>query len=393
LNFQPNLLSPDLSIYIHWPFCKSKCPYCDFNSHVRATIPYEVWAKSYIKEIDYFKNTIQGKYIKSIFFGGGTPSLMPPFIVKDIINKISDLGIIDSNTEITIEANPTSSEALNFLGYKDAGVNRLSIGVQALREEDLKFLGREHNVIEAREVIKLGAQIFNRFSFDLIYARPNQTLNDWLQELKEAISMAASHISLYQLTIEKGTPFYKLYKEKKFTLPEDELATELFCATNSYLSEKGFDQYEISNYAKTGEESRHNLCYWRYEDYLGIGPGAHSRISYFEDDQWQMQAFSHVSRPESWLKLVDEHSCGIQSYNRLNKQEILTEILLMGLRLKEGISDENFQKYLKTDIIDSVNLTKLNHLAKQNLIEFSPSELKTTPLGANLLNRILLELL
>jgi oxygen-independent coproporphyrinogen-3 oxidase len=393
LHFQPNLISKDLSIYIHWPFCKSKCPYCDFNSHVRETISYDLWLKSYLKEIEFFKSTIQGKYIKSIFFGGGTPSLMPPFIVKGIIDKISEFGNLDSNTEITIEANPTSSEAENFEGYKDSGVNRLSIGIQALREKDLKFLGREHNVLEAKEVINFGSKIFERFSFDLIYARPEQTLKDWLQELEEAISMAASHISLYQLTIEKGTPFYKMYKDKKFTLPENELASELFSLTNDFLSKQGFRHYEVSNYARKGEESRHNLCYWQYDDYLGIGPGAHSRISYKDNDQWYMQAFSHIARPEGWLKQVEEKSNGIQSYNKLSKDEILSEILLMGLRLKDGINDKNFRKFFNKDIVEALNPTKLEYLKNKNLIEYSPQYIRTTLLGANLLNSVLLKLI
>jgi oxygen-independent coproporphyrinogen-3 oxidase len=346
-----------------------------------------------LKEIEFFKSTIQGKYIKSIFFGGGTPSLMPPFIVKGIIDKISEFGNLDSNTEITIEANPTSSEAENFEGYKDSGVNRLSIGIQALREKDLKFLGREHNVLEAKEVINFGSKIFERFSFDLIYARPEQTLKDWLQELEEAISMAASHISLYQLTIEKGTPFYKMYKDKKFTLPENELASELFSLTNDLLSKQGFRHYEVSNYARKGEESRHNLCYWQYDDYLGIGPGAHSRISYKDNDQWYMQAFSHIARPEGWLKQVEEKSNGIQSYNKLSKDEILSEILLMGLRLKDGINDKNFRKFFNKDIVEALNPTKLEYLKNKNLIEYSPQYIRTTLLGANLLNSVLLKLI
>jgi oxygen-independent coproporphyrinogen-3 oxidase len=393
LHFQPNLTSKDLSIYIHWPFCKSKCPYCDFNSHVRDTISYELWLKSYLNEIEFFKSTIQGKYIKSIFFGGGTPSLMPPFIVKGIIDKIAEFGIIDDQTEITIEANPTSSEAENFEGYKASGVNRLSIGVQALRENDLKFLGREHNVQEAKQVINFGSKIFERFSFDLIYARPEQTLKDWQQELKEAVSMAASHISLYQLTIEKGTPFYKMYKEKKFTLPENELASELFSLTNDFLSKQGFSHYEVSNYARRGEESRHNICYWQYDDYLGIGPGAHSRISYEDNGQWYMQAFSHIARPEGWLKQVEEKSSGIQSYNKLSNDEILSEILLMGLRLKDGINDKNFRKFFNKDIIEALNPTKLEYLKNKNLIEYSPQYIRPTPLGASLLNSVLLELI
>jgi putative oxygen-independent coproporphyrinogen III oxidase len=393
LSFQPNLSSSELSIYIHWPFCKSKCPYCDFNSHVRETISYELWAKSYLKEIEFFKATIKGKYIKSIFFGGGTPSLMPPFIVRQIIEKIAEYGSINIDTEITIEANPTSSEAENFEGYKTSSVNRISIGVQALRAADLKFLGREHNVTEAREVIKLAASTFTRFSFDLIYARPNQTINDWMNELKEALSLAVNHISLYQLTIEKGTPFYKMYKEKKFSLPENELAGQLYEVTNNILKNNGLNNYEISNYARIGEESRHNLCYWRYEDYLGIGPGAHSRISFEQNGTWNMQAFSQVARPESWLQQVDEISTGMQSYNILSKEEILTEILLMGLRLKEGINDTNFKKFFNQDIVNALNIKKLEALQSQNLIEYSASNIKTTAQGFSLLNSILLKLL
>ena len=271
-------MSNNISIYVHWPFCLAKCPYCDFNSHVAETINHDVWLKSYLQELDYFSSIFGGKYIKSIFFGGGTPSLMEPRVVQGIIEKISSLAIINNNTEITLEANPTSFEINKFKEFRTSGINRVSIGVQALKNKDLLKLGRQHDTGAARQAIIQANNIFDKVSFDLIYARSDQTLKEWQMELMEACELASGHISLYQLTIEKGTAFYKLFHDGKLSLPNNDLAAQMYEWTTEYLATQGYTRYEISNYAKDSYECVHNLTYWNYQSYLGIGPGAHSRI-------------------------------------------------------------------------------------------------------------------
>ena len=272
----------NLAIYIHWPFCKAKCPYCDFNSHVREKVEAGVWQDAMLRELEYISEQLgeegRGLVVSSIFFGGGTPSLMPPAIVAALIEKVENLFKTKDNIEITIEANPTSSEAENFAGFRAAGINRLSLGVQSLRDSELAFLGRKHSAKEAIEAIKTAQKIFPRYSFDLIYARPNKSLADWRQELGEALDLAQGHISLYQLTIEENTAFAKIYKNDGFALPSEELAEELYLLTEEKTWAAGFLPYEISNYAKIVEESRHNLSYWRGDSYIGIGAGAHGRL-------------------------------------------------------------------------------------------------------------------
>lgn len=374
-----------IAIYIHWPFCKSKCPYCDFNSHVRESVDHASWLAAYLKEIDYFKEYIEGKYISSIFFGGGTPSLMDPSITAGIIDKLSNIGMLDSNSEITLEANPTSVEAEKFKAFKTAGVSRVSLGIQSFNERDLKFLGREHDKVEAIAAIELAARVFDRYSFDLIYARPNQTVDEWLLELEFASQLAADHISLYQLTIEKGTEFYRMYKDKEFYLPENELAESLYDATTGFLKSKGYDRYEISNYAKLDEESRHNLSYWRYQDYLGIGPGAHSRMS----DGRNMRSMMMTHKPENWIKSVEELGHGIQTSEMLTPHEILTEILLMGLRIKEGVPSSILQKFFGKNIEDLVGIESLTALERTGLLKRDHDRTYLTEEGFKLHNYVL----
>lgn len=355
----------DLSIYIHWPFCLSKCPYCDFNSHIANSIDDNNWLKSYEKEIEYFKDIIQNKYIKSIFFGGGTPSLMNPKIVEGIINKISELARIDKQTEITLEANPTSFETEKFKAFKAAGINRVSIGVQSLREDDLKKLGRTHDSLQAIKTIESANKIFSRVSFDLIYARSGQELKDWQQELKQAMELVTGHISLYQLTIEKGTPFYKLFHDGNLILPNSDIAAEMYEWTNDYLESQNYFRYEISNYAKKGQECTHNLTYWDYNDYLGIGPGAHSRII---ENPSSVSAIMMWHKPEKWLEAVNNKNNGIQTNSKLTKQEIIEEILMMGLRLKNGINISALEQKIDAKLENILDISSLNHYQELNLI-------------------------
>lgn len=355
----------NLSIYIHWPFCLSKCPYCDFNSHVADSVNHAYWLNSYEKEIEYFKDIIQNKYIKSIFFGGGTPSLMNPKTVEGIINKLSGLTIIDKQTEITLEANPTSFEAEKFKAFKAAGINRVSIGVQALRGDDLIKLGRTHDVSGATGTIELANKIFSRVSFDLIYARSGQTLEAWQQELKQAMSLSTGHISLYQLTIEKGTPFYKLFHEGNLILPNSDLAAEMYEWTNEYLESRKYFRYEISNYAKERQECVHNLAYWNYNNYLGIGPGAHSRIT---EKPNSVSAIMMWHKPEKWLEAVNSKNHGIQTNVKLTSKEIIEEILMMGLRLKKGINIATLEKKTSNKLENILDINNLRHYQKLDLI-------------------------
>ncbi len=358
----------NLSIYIHWPFCLSKCPYCDFNSHVVSTIDHNQWLKSYETEIEYFKDIIQNKYIKSIFFGGGTPSLMNPVVVAGIINKISNLAIIDNQTEITLETNPTSFETEKFKAFKSAGINRVSIEVQSLKEDDLKKLGRTHDALQAIKTIEAANSIFPRVSFDLIYARSGQKLKGWQEELKQAMQLTNGHISLYQLTIEKGTFFYKLFKEGNLILPHSDAAAEMYEWTNHYLESKKYFRYEISNYALANQECLHNLTYWNYNNYLGIGPGAHSRII---DTLSSISAIMMWHKPEKWLDSVNTKNVGIQTNTKLTHQEIIEETLMMGLRLKSGINIAVLEQKINAKLVDILDMNNLKHYQALDLIKIN----------------------
>ncbi|MFN7037981.1 MAG: radical SAM family heme chaperone HemW [Alphaproteobacteria bacterium] len=375
----------DLAIYIHWPFCKSKCPYCDFNSHVRENIDQDSWETAYLKEIDNFKDIIEGRYIGSIFFGGGTPSLMPPIIAEKIIDKFSKISQIDNKTEITLEANPTSVEIKNFKSLKSVGINRVSLGIQSLNSKHLEFLGRNHSANEAKEAISFAREIFNNYSFDLIYTLPNQTLGSWEKELTYALEFAGNHLSLYQLTIEKGTKFYSDYKNKKFSLPNDDESALFYQLTQDIMNTNGLPAYEISNHAKAGYECKHNLAYWKYKEYLGIGPGAHSRIN--------NQALIMIHHPENWLEKIMSSNSAIQSQEDLNIQDKISEILLMGLRLNEGINLEDYKTKLNVDLLEYIKLSKLQQLQELGLLEHKTPNIVLTPKGFLVTNKIISELL
>lgn len=368
--------SPALAIYIHWPYCKSKCPYCDFNSHV-TTDPINIKSlqQSYQKEIDYFTKTLNGKTITSIFFGGGTPSLMPPQLTETLIDYLAKKTALSTNCEITLEANPTSIESNSFTAFQHAGINRFSLGIQALNDQDLAFLGREHSSKEAIEAIERAATCTDNYSFDLIYARPNQTETAWKQELEKAISLATKHLSLYQLTIEKGTPFFSLYNQKHFSLPNSDQAANLFTLTQEITEKHHFQRYETSNHAIAGYESKHNLAYWRYQEYLGLGPGAHSRITHNNT----LTAFMNRHHPDSWQQQIAKNGHAIQQQTPLNKEEQYNEHIMMRLRLTEGIP---------TNLLNTPKHT-LESLLKENLLIQTETHTKTTEKGALVLNSII----
>ncbi len=327
-------------IYVHWPFCLSKCPYCDFNSHVRqAPVDEARFLVAFRAELAHRAGLAPGRTVQSVFFGGGTPSLMKPETVAAILDAIAGHWTIDPNVEVTLEANPTSVEANRFRGYRAAGVNRVSLGVQAMNDPDLKALGRLHTVEEAMAAVATAASIFSRFSFDLIYARPGQTPAGWARELDGAIDRAAEHLSLYQLTIEPDTMFERLYRAGKLQMPDQDVSRALWDVTQETTQKRGLPAYEISNHARLGAESRHNLVYWRYGEYAGVGPGAHGRLT----TPAGRRAQSTERHPEMWLTVVEGEGHGIVSEESLSAEEQGDEFLLMGLRLTEGIDPARFQ--------------------------------------------------
>jgi len=326
-------------VYVHWPFCLSKCPYCDFNSHVRhAAIDEDRFARAFSREIETTAARTGKRDVTSIFLGGGTPSLMRPETVGAVLEAIGKQWHVADDVEVTLEANPTSVEATRFAGYRAAGVNRVSLGVQALSDSSLKELGRLHSVREALDAVAIARKSFRRYSFDLIYARPNQTPQGWAGELALAIQEAAEHLSLYQLTIEQGTPFFDLHAAGKLKTPDEITARALYDVTQDVCTKHGLPAYEISNHARKGAECRHNLVYWRGEEYAGIGPGAHGRL----DVDGRRHATATEKRPEAWLMRVEANGHGVITDDVLNREERADEFLLMGLRLAEGIDPKRY---------------------------------------------------
>ena len=326
-------------VYVHWPFCLSKCPYCDFNSHVRHTaIDQDRFARAFAREIETTAARIGARTVSSIFLGGGTPSLMQPQTVGAILDAIGKHWHVASDVEVSLEANPTSVEATRFAGYRTAGVNRVSLGVQAMDDASLKMLGRLHTAEEAMKAVAIARQAFTRYSFDLIYARPDQTPAMWTEELTRAIGEAAEHLSLYQLTIEEGTPFFGLHAAGKLKTPDEGLARTLYDVTQEVCARHGLPAYEISNHARPGAECRHNLVYWRGQEYAGIGPGAHGRL----DIDGIRHAIATDKRPEAWLMRVESNGHGVMTDDELNREERADEFLLMGLRLAEGIDPKRY---------------------------------------------------
>ncbi|MBZ9604040.1 radical SAM family heme chaperone HemW [Phyllobacterium chamaecytisi] len=373
-------------VYVHWPFCMAKCPYCDFNSHVRhQAVDQPRFAAAFAREMATMRTRTGQRTVSSIFLGGGTPSLMQPETVASVLNEISRNWHVPDDIEITLEANPTSVEADRFRGYRAAGVNRVSLGVQALNDPDLRRLGRMHNVDEALAAIKLAREIFPRLSFDLIYARPDQTIAAWRDELAKAISYAADHLSLYQLTIEEGTPFYNLWKAGKLVTPDGDHAATLYQETQEVTARYGLPAYEISNHAAPGAESQHNLVYWRYGEYVGIGPGAHGR--FIENGT---RAVTITERhPETWMQKVETTGHGVLEEEFLTHEQEGDEFLLMGLRLVEGIDLSRYERLTG----HSVKESRVISLAEQGLIEYiGNSRIRTTPEGAIVLNAVIADL-
>jgi oxygen-independent coproporphyrinogen-3 oxidase len=364
-------------VYIHWPFCLSKCPYCDFNSHVRNKVDQARWRAALLTEIEHAAASGPHRPVTSVFFGGGTPSLMPPETAAAVIEKICDCWGFAEDIEITTEANPTSVEVDNFRALADVGVNRLSLGVQSLDNTVLEFLGREHSATEAIEAIEAAATHFERYSFDLIYARPEQTLTDWRRELDKALTLAGSHLSLYQLTIERGTPFHGLWHQGRLTPLNEDRAAEMFTETRAWLADAGLPAYETSNHGAPGSECRHNLLYWRYQDYVGIGPGAHGRVTV----DGEKFAVERRKLPERWLEAVERDGHGTRNQVTLTTKDRLVELVIMGLRTAEGISDTRFQETAGGSFGTLLNTDALNEFTEEGLIETDPTCLRVTEAG------------
>ncbi|MFZ7091006.1 radical SAM family heme chaperone HemW [Primorskyibacter sp. 2E233] len=372
-------------LYVHWPFCEAKCPYCDFNSHVTRSIDQTAWAEAFAKEVRRVSNLVPGRVLNSIFFGGGTPSLMLPSTVQTVLDASRENWLWANDIEITLEANPRSVEADRFAGYADAGVNRVSLGVQALRQDDLRRLGRLHNVEEAQTAFEVARSVFDRVSFDLIYARQGQSLAAWEAELSEALAMSVDHLSLYQLTIEKGTAFWDRAKAGRLKgLPNEDLAADMYDLTQELCLAAGMPAYEVSNHARPGAESRHNLIYWRYGDYAGVGPGAHGRLTI----AGQKFATAAERSPGGWIEKV---GCGTgdKVFEPVDREDQAGEYLMMGLRLDTGIEVDRIHKMYPGLLGDE----KVADLVDLGLVWKTVTALGVTPKGRLVLNSVIAELL
>ncbi len=379
--------APGFAVYVHWPFCLSKCPYCDFNSHVREEIDEAAWTRALVDELNNSAAGIDRPRggVTSIFFGGGTPSLMPTATVAAVIEAVArELGLA-AEAEITLEANPTSVEAERFAGYTAAGVNRFSLGVQALNDADLAALGRTHGAAEAEAALAVARAHVDNVSIDLIYARPGQRSEDWKRELSRALGFGLPHLSLYQLTIERGTRFHEAARRGDLILPDEETGAELFEITREFCQAAGLSAYETSNHARAGSESRHNLSYWRSDPYLGIGPGAHGRL----DTADGRAAISRLRSPEKWLAAVEARGHGTESEVTLGADELIAEILMMGLRTREGVSARRFAELAGTPLTQAVSSDALAELADGGHLISDDEGLRTTDKGAVVLNTLI----
>jgi oxygen-independent coproporphyrinogen-3 oxidase len=381
----PSADAPAFGVYIHWPFCLSKCPYCDFNSHVRHTAIDEArFVRAFETEIAATAARTGARTVSTVFFGGGTPSLMQPSTVGAILDSIGQHWSVDPNVEVTLEANPTSVEATRFAGYRAAGVNRVSLGVQSLDDASLKELGRLHSAQEALDAIAIARKNFERYSFDLIYARPRQTPGEWRHELNRAIAEAAEHLSLYQLTIEPETPFATLHAAGRIVIPDDDNARDLWDVTQEATAQAGLPAYEVSNHARPGAECRHNLVYWRMHEYAGIGPGAHARL----DVDGRRRAIATEKRPEAWLMRVESLGHGIITDDALTRDEIADEFLLMGLRLAEGIHPDRYERIAGREL----DPERIAMLASLGFVENIDGVLRVTPAGFPVLDAVVADL-
>ncbi|MGI3210305.1 radical SAM family heme chaperone HemW [Roseovarius tibetensis] len=372
-------------IYLHWPFCQAKCPYCDFNSHVARDIDHRRWRNAYLSEIDRYAALVPGRVVNSVFLGGGTPSLMAPDTVHDILERVRQVWPVANDLEVTLEANPGSVEAGRFAAFAQAGVSRISLGVQALNDRDLARLGRVHSVAEALQALDIAKKAVDRVSFDLIYARQDQELSEWCGELRQAVDLAVDHMSLYQLTIESGTAFGDRYKAGKLRgLPADDVAADMYDATQDICAAAGMPAYEVSNHARPGAESRHNMIYWRYGDYVGIGPGAHGRLTV----NGQKYATETWLQPDRWLREAEGGSAD-SIKTALSNTDQAGEYLLMGLRVADGIDVSRFSRLLGRPVDE----TTLRHLVDIGMIEQKGARIAATPGGRRVLNSVISALL
>ncbi len=377
-----------VALYVHWPFCKAKCPYCDFNSHVRAGVDHDRWANALTAETRAALAPYAGRAgerIESVFFGGGTPSLMEPETVARVLETAAAQVPFAEDVEITLEANPTSVEAGRFAGFRQAGVNRVSLGIQSLKDEDLRFLGREHSAAEATDAIALAHETFDRVSFDLIYARPDQRPDDWTRELARALPLAGDHLSLYQLTLEPGTAFFTRARLGEKMTAAEEQAAQLWEATQIAMEAAGLEAYEVSNHARPGGESRHNLVYWRYGDYAGVGPGAHGRVS--DADGGKHATYRH-RLPEKWLDTVERDGEALAERAALSVEDRRRELLLMGLRLSEGVPESRLVRETGAGF-DALDTARLDALAEEGWILLQEGRLRVTAEGRVRLNALL----
>jgi oxygen-independent coproporphyrinogen-3 oxidase len=374
---------PGFGIYVHWPFCAAKCPYCDFNSHVRSEFDETLWSRAIVQELEWVA-TRQGSerpVVDSIFFGGGTPSLMTGAAVARVIDAIARLWTLAPDAEITLESNPASAEAARFRDYRAAGVNRVSLGVQALNDSDLKFLGRLHTVADAKAALAMAMSVFDRVSLDLIYARPRQTVAAWRAELAEALAFGTEHLSLYQLTIEPGTPFASLAREGKLTTPDEDISVSLFEATQDLTEAAGRPSYEISNHAVPGAESRHNLIYWRYGAYAGVGPGAHGRL----DLEGKRFATSCERLPERWRDLVLRSGHAMTEMQEIAHPDAAREHLLMNMRLAEGLDLAGYESRWSAPL----DRARIGALENEGFVHLADGRLVATTRGRLVLNSVI----
>lgn len=381
--------APAIAVYVHWPFCLHKCPYCDFNSHVRERIDSGAWRRALLAELADTAARLGPRTVHSVFFGGGTPSLMAPADTAAVLDAIAGHWAMAEDCEITLEANPTSVEAGRFRDLAAAGVNRVSIGVQALDDASLRALGRQHGVAEARAALESARGTFPRWSFDLIYARPRQTLEDWRAELDEALTMAGGHLSLYQLTIEDGTAFAQAARRGLLTLPDEDTSAAMYELTQERCAIAGLPAYEISNHAAPGQESQHNLAYWRYGEYAGLGPGAHGRVML----DGRRHATARIARPEAWIEAVSRQGHGSESESAIDADDRARELLMMGLRLKEGIALSAFEAETGRPLTAWLERQSLQPLLDEGLLVLDAERLRASARGLPVLNGILAALL
>ncbi|MDC0344609.1 radical SAM family heme chaperone HemW [Alphaproteobacteria bacterium] len=380
---------PDFGLYVHWPFCVSKCPYCDFNSHVHSTIDIPAYTAAYLQELTHMRALSVPRSLVSLYFGGGTPSLMPPSLVAAMIQKISELWSFAPQIEITLEANPHSTEIEKFQAFRDAGINRLSIGVQSFDDKTLRFLGRPHSAAEGKKAVQVAQKVFDRVTFDLIYALPDQTLNQWKDVLKEALYYGISHHSLYQLTIEPNTPFERLHQSGKLVLPEDSLQADFYQLTEDVMNEGGYSSYEVSNYAQPGAASQHNILYWNSQDWGAVGPGAHGRVTTKEG----RFALRRHRAPTIWQEQCVSQGHAMTHWEKQTALEQAEEYLMMGLRLKEGISLTVFEKIVGTTLPHFVQHENFSFLKEEGFLDVENGMLRATMKGRLCLGTVLKELL